>query len=179
MTTPFRIVYCLMQDITLLFQQTGNTARLSICFNIICSMSTTGGAKLTHWLAIGTPDNWSFCFEHGNVWGFPRRYERAWSSISDDDILICYATSPIKGVIGYCKITARRKAQTPLFPQEIKTGRVLWPLRVTLAAGNMIPQHLWPAERIAYVNRNPQAALQRVIEVNGKRIITELDQPLP
>lgn len=52
---------------------------------------------MNYWLAIGSPMNWDTAFNHGNIWGLRETQRRLWESVSENDILIFYATRPVGG----------------------------------------------------------------------------------
>ena len=133
---------------------------------------------MSYWLVIGPPDNWTFCFKNGDVWGFSSTYQKAWESLGDGDTLLCYATRPVMGLIGYCTIRSREKGKRPFFPQETKESNVLWPLRVTMAPKKMIPEGDWASRHVALERKGVtlQRALQRLPAERAKEIIRELDK---
>ena len=133
---------------------------------------------MSYWLVVGPPDNWAFCFKNGNVWGFSPTYQKAWESLCDGDILLCYATRPVVGLIGYCAVRLKQKVERPFFPQETKEKHVLWPLRVTLAPKKIIPEGTWTNRRVSLERKGVtlQRALQRLPEQRAKGTIRELDK---
>ena len=133
---------------------------------------------MSYWLVIGPPDNWTFCFKNGNVWGFSSACQKAWESLGDSDTLLCYATRPVMGLIGYCAVRSRQRGERPFFPQEIKEKSLLWPLRVTLAPKKMITEENWVSRRVLLERKGVtlQKALQRLPEERAKEIIRELDK---
>lgn len=74
------------------------------------------------WLVVGSPVNWQTAFEQGSIWGLKAtpRHEAIWSILSEGDYLLFYATSPVKGVIGYGVVRTKFKQDKPLWPQEVK-----------------------------------------------------------
>ena len=132
---------------------------------------------MAYWLAIGPPDNWSFCFENGNVWGFAPRHKKLWQALAEGDSVLCYATRPVAGVIGHCTVGSKQEAKHRFFPQESVAKKVLWPLRVTLASGRIIQQEQWTTSRILLEPRSItfQQSLQRLPEERARRIIKDLE----
>jgi len=137
-----------------------------------------GGDTMSYWLAIGPPDNWTFCFNNGNVWGFSDRYQNAWESVAIGDTVLCYATRPVMGIIGYCTVRSKQRGPHPFFPREIQQNQVLWPLRLTLAPVRMVPEERWVASRVALERKGVtlQRGLQRLGEERAKKIAEEIDK---
>jgi len=133
---------------------------------------------MLYWLVIGPPDNWAFCFKNGNVWGFSSTYQKVWEALDAGDTLLCYATRPVMGLIGYCAVCSRQKGERPFFPQETKEKNLLWPLRVTLAPRKMISEEDWASRCVPLKRKGVtlQRGLQRLPEERAKEIMRELDK---
>ena len=103
------------------------------------------------WLAIGPQENWASAFELGNIWGLKSTGRPAlmWETIAKGDRLLFYATVPIAGVIGFGTVRAKFKQDKPLWPQEVETGQVLWPLRFEFDIEYALPREQWQKERAA------------------------------
>ncbi|MBI2867545.1 MAG: hypothetical protein HYX97_04340 [Chloroflexi bacterium] len=103
------------------------------------------------WLAIGPQENWASAFELGNIWGLKSTGRPAlmWETMAKGDRLLFYATVPIAGVIGFGTVRAKFKQDKPLWPQEIETGQVLWPLRFEFDIEYALPREQWQKERAA------------------------------
>lgn len=87
------------------------------------------GIVLVFWLAVGAPENWETAFNYGNTWGLRLTQKFLWEQISENDIIFFYATTPIKRIIGYGKISSKFKQDRPLWPEELRKNKVIWPLR--------------------------------------------------
>jgi len=133
---------------------------------------------MSYWLVIGPPDNWTFCFDNGSVWGFSSIYRKAWQSLAQGDTVLCYATRPVMGLIGYCSIRSKQEDENPFFPQEQREKKVLWPLRLTLSHERIIPRDRWSASRVLLERRGVtlQRALQKLPDDRAKNLIQELDK---
>jgi predicted RNA-binding protein len=84
---------------------------------------------LVSWLAVGAPENWETAFNQGNIWGLRSTQKVLWERIAEGDVVLFYATMPIKKIIGYGTISSKFKQDKPLWPEELKKNRVIWPLR--------------------------------------------------
>lgn len=104
---------------------------------------------MRYWLAVGAPENWKTAFELGNTWGLKGKGPQAtgWQQAEVGDILIFYAVSPIRGVIGYGVIQQKLRQDQPLWPEEVKAGEVLWPLRLVFEVRACLPPDRWQEEK--------------------------------
>jgi hypothetical protein len=130
---------------------------------------------MASWLAVGPPENWEISLEKG-VWGIPPTYEKAWGRVAPGDTVFFYATAPVKGVIGYGEIRATKRESTPLWPQEVKEGRALWPLRVELEVKASLPRQQWEYRRVTVQRRGLvlQRAFQRLTDARAQELLEAL-----
>lgn len=82
-----------------------------------------------YWLVVGTPEHWRVAFENGNIWGLQSTKKRWWDRLSEGDGLVFYVTRPIGGTVGLGKVRTKFKQDRPLWPRELRSEKVLWPLR--------------------------------------------------
>ena len=80
---------------------------------------------MNYWLAVGSPTNWDTAFNNGNIWGLKESQRRLWENVNDGDVLLFYATIPVRGVIGYGVVQTRFKQSKPLWPDERKQRKVI------------------------------------------------------
>ena len=80
------------------------------------------------WLLAGSLENWDRAISD-NVWGVREGLKRFWDQISIGDILVFYATSPVSGVIGIGKVESKLKQDKPLWPDEVRENKVIYPYR--------------------------------------------------
>ena len=132
---------------------------------------------MTYWLAIGPLENWSFCFNNGNIWGFSERYKRTWQNISKDDVVICYITHPIKGIVGYCNVNSKDYTNKPFFPKETKEGKALWPLHISLSPIKLIQEKQWESRRLIIERKGVtlQQSLQKLQDERAKQFISDIE----
>lgn len=102
------------------------------------------------WLAVGPPANWEVAFELGNIWGLKStgRAGVMWELMAEGDGLIFYATLPISGVVGYGQVKTTFRQNNPLWPDEVRQNKVLWPLRFEFDVTYCYPREQWEANRI-------------------------------
>ena len=101
------------------------------------------------WLAIGPPTNWEAAFDLGNIWGLKGTGRAAvmWELMAEGDGLLFYATLPVSGVIGYGEVRTKFRQINPLWPDEIRQNKVLWPLRFEFDVAYCLPPEKWKADR--------------------------------
>lgn len=102
------------------------------------------------WLAVGSPKNWQTAFEYGSIWGLQAttRQTGLWETISPGDYVLFYATSPVSGMIGYGVVRTKFRQDKPLWPQEIREGKVIWPHRFEFDVKFCFPQDRWETQKI-------------------------------
>lgn len=103
------------------------------------------------WLAVGPKDNWEAAFNQGNTWGVKSAGRPAlmWEAIVEGDRLLFYVTLPISGVIGYGTVRRKFRQNSPLWPQEVKARKSLWPLRLEFDVDYALPPERWQEDRVS------------------------------
>jgi predicted RNA-binding protein len=102
-----------------------------------------------YWMAVGSVDNWNEAFRVGNIWGLEPKRQSLWESVEVNDVLLFYAMRPVAGVIGYGTIKTKFRQTQPLWPEEIRRGEVLWPLRFEINVGYCVPPDKWEVGKIS------------------------------
>lgn len=128
-----------------------------------------------YWLAVAPPDNWRVAFAHGNIWGLrPGRLLNAfWDLLDEEDILIFYAGRPVTGVIGFGTIKTKFKdPQNLLWPDEIKGGKVLYPLRLEFNPEASYPSDSWAQSKLT------AQSLKSLVRAGFQPLSAELALPI-
>ena len=101
------------------------------------------------WFVVGRPEHWKIAFNYGNIWGLKAttRQTALWESLSQGDRVLFYATSPISGVIGYGVVRTKFRQDRPLWPQEIKENKVIWPNRFEFDVEYCLPPDRWEDQK--------------------------------
>jgi predicted RNA-binding protein len=102
---------------------------------------------INYWIAVGIPENWTEAFKLGNIWGLKQTQKHYWENLHENDIILFYATHPIAGVIGYGSVQTPFRQDKPLWPEEIREGKVIWPLRFEFAVEYCLPPDKWKTNR--------------------------------
>jgi predicted RNA-binding protein len=126
-----------------------------------------------YWLVVGTPRNWKFAFENGNIWGVKEFRELAalWNLLEEGDKLLFYVASPIKGVVGSGKVTTKFRQTNPLWPEEVQKECVLWPLRFEFEVEYCLPPSLWQTR--CYRETNMQLITRMVFQCVPIKVVNE------
>lgn len=105
---------------------------------------------MKYWLAVGTPQNWKTAFDLGNTWGLKTKGPQAtgWKEVQIGDVLIFYAVSPVKGIIGYGVVQQKLKQDTPLWPEESAKKEVIWPLRLVFEVRSCLSPDRWVEDKV-------------------------------
>jgi predicted RNA-binding protein len=101
-----------------------------------------------YWMAVGSTSNWMEAFAKGNIWGLRPRQKHRWENLAENDIVLFYVTEPIAGVIGYGSVQAKFVQDKPLWFDEVKEGKVIWPLRFEFNVDYCLPPDKWEVARI-------------------------------
>jgi predicted RNA-binding protein len=126
-----------------------------------------------YWLIVGTPRNWKFAFENGNIWGLKefREMTALWNLLEEGDKILFYVASPIMGVVGCGKVTTKFRQTNPLWPDEVQKGTALWPLRFEFDVEYCLPSSLW--ETRCYRETNLQLITRMVFQCVPIKAVNE------
>jgi len=129
---------------------------------------------MRYWLVVGSPKNWDTAFEHGNIWGLKQTQRLLWENLNEKDTVLFYATQPVKGIIGYGLVKTKFKQDKPLWPDEIKEHKVIWPLRFEFDVESCLPQKEWKAKKLTSEEIWPRAGFQPLSEDTGMKLVAPL-----
>jgi len=129
---------------------------------------------LNYWLVVGSPENWKTALEKGNIWGLKETQRRWWESLNEDDALLFYATRPVGGVIGCGIVRTKFKQNRPLWPQELRERRVIWPLRFEFDIESCLPLDKWIAGKLVSKELWPRGGFQQVSQRTGEKLFSSL-----
>ena len=100
------------------------------------------------WTLVGSRENWITAFRSSGIWGVRPGLEGEWKRLNEGDFVLFYCTSPISGVIGVGSVTAKFKQDTPLWPDEIESKKVIYPFRFEFKTAFLVPESEWKNRRI-------------------------------
>lgn len=146
------------------------------CSNTISKKSLVELSPMQYWLVLGNPENWEIAFKHGYIWGLRESQRHLWNSINEDDVALFYATSPVKGIIGYGAIRTKFKQDKPLWPQETKENKVIWPLRFEFDVEYCLPQDRWLDSKVVPEVLRPRlrSGFQSIDDELAKELISSV-----
>ena len=126
-----------------------------------------------YWLVVGTPGNWKFAFENGCIWGLKQFREMAslWNLLEEGDRLLFYVSNPVMGVVGCGNVTTKFRQDTPLWPDEIRKGTALWPLRFEFDVEYCLSPSLW--ETKCYREADLQLITRMVFQCAPAKLVRE------
>jgi len=104
--------------------------------------------NIKHWVLSGNIENWETALE-GNIWGVREgRLKSLWDNMSNEDVLFFYCLSPVGGVIGFGKCQAKFKQDKPLWPDEVRENKIIYPYRWQFLPAYILPKSEWRTRRI-------------------------------
>jgi predicted RNA-binding protein len=126
----------------------------------------------SYWLVVGSKKNWEIAFQHRNIWGLKKTQRLLWESILEKDKLLFYATQPVGGVIGYGIVRTKFFQDKPLWPDEVKSKEVIWPLRFEFDVEFCLPQDKWIIDKVVSKELFPRAGFQSISESEAIKLIS-------
>lgn len=101
-----------------------------------------------NWIILGPSESWETAIEHKGIWGLKEMLYPEWKAMEKGEILFFHATSPIAGVIGFGRFNTRFIQDKPLWPDEMKEKRVIYPLRFQFDIDYIIENDKWKNDKI-------------------------------
>lgn len=104
--------------------------------------------SVRYWALSGNIENWETALQD-NIWGVREgRLKNLWENISNGDILFFYCLSPVGGIIGFGKCQAKFKQDKPLWPDEIRENKVIYPYRWQFLPAYVLAKSEWKTRQI-------------------------------
>ena len=94
--------------------------------------------------------------------------------LREGDGVLFYISKPVHGIVGFGHVVTKFKQNVPLWPEEVKRNKVLWPLRFEFDVEYCLPPSLWKSDR--YTSHDLQMISRMVFqcypieEVNTARV---------
>ena len=129
---------------------------------------------MNYWLVVGSPRNWDTAFKYGNIWGLKQTQRHLWESINENDKVLFYATKPVGGIIGYGVVRTKFKQDQPLWPDELKEYKVIWPLRFEFDVEFCLPPDKWASGKIISKELWPRAGFQLLSQNIGEKLVSTM-----
>jgi len=132
------------------------------------------GEEMNYWLVVGSPENWNTAFDHRNIWGIKETQRHLWESVSEKDTLLFYATKPVGDIIGYGVVRTKFKQSKPLWPDELKEYKVIWPLRFEFDVEFCLSPDEWASGKLVSKELWPRAGFQLLNQNTGKKLVSNI-----
>ena len=127
-----------------------------------------------YWLVVGSRENWETAFKHGNIWGLKERQRHLWESLNEGDTLLFYVTQPIGGIVGQGVVHTKIKQNRPLWPQELREHKLIWPLRFEFDVESCLPPDKWSNKKLVSKLVWPRTGFQLVGQNVGEELVSSL-----
>jgi hypothetical protein len=127
---------------------------------------------MNYWLVVGTTQNWDTAFKHGNIWGLKETQRHLWQTLNENDKLLFYATKPVGGIIGHGIVRTKFRQNKPLWPEEIRRSKVIWPLRFEFDVDFCLPSEKRVSEKIVAKELWPRAGFQLLDQSTAKTLVS-------
>ena len=102
------------------------------------------------WILTGNEENWETALNSGNVWGVREGgLVSRWEKLLKGDLLLFYAKSPVKGLIGVGKLESKFKQDRPLWPDEVRENKVIYPYRFDFQILGVLTPSKWMTEAVS------------------------------
>jgi predicted RNA-binding protein len=121
-------------------------------------------SSLTVWILSGNVDNW----ERGlteSVWGVTEKLKVEWEGLKKNDELLFYCGKPVSGIIGWARAKNKFKQDKPLWKEELRQLRVIWPYRFDFEVLYVLPRTEWEKEAIRIkLGKRVMRGMSRVVD---------------
>lgn len=136
--------------------------------------------KSSWWVLVGSEENWDHAIQGATgIWGVRDSpvLKRHWENLKKGDYVLFYAKRPIKGVIGYGQIESKNKQNVPIWPDEQREARVIYPWRFYFNINHILSPKLWNEESLKIEGIPFQAGLSPISNLETiKRIIKVINE---
>lgn len=99
------------------------------------------------WILVGNEENWETALQD-EIWGARKNLENRWEKIEKEDILVFYVSRPVSGIIGFGTTETKFKQNKPLWKDEIRANKVIYPFRFEFRIDYALPPKDWRNKRI-------------------------------
>ena len=126
------------------------------------------------WILTGNEENWETALNSGNVWGVREGgLVSRWEKLLKGDLLLFYAKSPVKGLIGVGKLESKFKQDRPLWPDEVRENKVIYPYRFDFQILGVLTPSKWMTEAVSIADL-PLSLQAGVNSISKNSVIAEL-----
>jgi len=142
------------------------------------------------WVIVGDKENWGYAIQGTKgIWGVrDNLLKKRWDKLSKGDYVLFYVKSPIKGIVGYGRVEAKNKQDKPLWPDEVKENKVIYPWRFYFDIIYILPLESWEKEKLqiksipilaglGHVSKSE--TIEKVTEIISNKWIEKIDFDFP
>jgi hypothetical protein len=99
------------------------------------------------WILVGNEENWETALQD-NIWGTKKNLKNRWDKLEKGDILVFYISRPVSGVVGFGRVETKFKQNKPLWKDEIRANKVIYPFRFEFKIDYALPINDWRQRKI-------------------------------
>ncbi len=132
------------------------------------------------WTLVGNKENWRTAFRQNGIWGVKERFRKLWERLEPEDHLVFYCKHPVSGVIGVGTLAKTFKQDSPLWPDEERAGRVIYPYRLEMNIRYTLPQPEWQTHCIkgSFVGLSRGHVAKGLNPLINEEVLSHLDKAL-
>jgi predicted RNA-binding protein len=101
----------------------------------------------SYWVLTGDRENWRRGITD-RIWGVVPKLKSSWESLQREDFLFFYAKAPTSAIFGTGIVRDKFLQDRPLWPDEIRERKVLYPFRFTFDILAFIDEERWASEGV-------------------------------
>ena len=84
---------------------------------------------VNNWVLSGDELNWKQSFGSRGIWGVRPNLQKKWEQLQENDRALFYCTRPVSRIIGHGVVRRKFRQNSPFWPDEVRSGRVIYPFR--------------------------------------------------
>ncbi len=102
---------------------------------------------VNYWILTGSLENWDVAIAN-SIWGVRKSLKFKWENLKIGDILFFYASAPVSGIIGVGKVINKSEGKNPLWADEVKENKVIYPYRFEFQT-TYVSSYPWKEKKIS------------------------------
>ena len=107
-----------------------------------------GQSDMPHiWILVGNEESWETALQD-SIWGAKKNLKNRWDKIEKGDILVFYISRPVSGIVGFGRVETKFKQNKPLWKDEIRGNKVIYPFRFEVKIDYALPINEWRQRKI-------------------------------
>lgn len=121
--------------------------------------------EIKFWVLSGSEENWDYAIQGATgIWGVRDKsvLKKYWDNLKKSDYVLFYVKTPVKGIVGYGQIESKNKQNIPIWPDERRENKVVYPWRFYFSILNILPVELWNKDNLRIEGIPFQAGLSPI-----------------